>query len=193
MKQRGFFKQSTDLDTLKRNLDNGPVTFYVGFDPTADSLHVGHLLQVMAMSWLQKAGHRPIVLLGGGTTMVGDPTGKDKTRQVLTVETIQANADCFREQLGRFFELGDGDAATASEDDRRAIMVNNADWLCPLNYLTFLREIGSQFSVNRMLSAEGTRQRIERSQGLNFVEFNYHLLQSYDFLVLHERYGCRSS
>ena len=180
LKRRGFFKQSTNEDALRRRLDAGPVTFYIGFDPTADSLHVGHLVQVMAMSWLQKAGHRAVALIGGGTAMVGDPTGKDRTRQVLSTDDIAANSRRFAEQLSGFLDL----------DGERGVMVNNADWLLGLEYVAFLREIGSHFSVSRMLSAEGTQQRLEREQGMNFVEFNYHLLQSYDYLVLHRRHGC---
>ena len=175
---RGFIKTHTDLDALNEAMAAGPVTFYVGFDPTGDSLHIGHLLPVMAMAHLQQAGHKPIVVLGGGTAMVGDPSGKDKTREILTPEKIRSNLEAMRVQFGRFLDL-DG-----------CEVVDNAEWLMGLGYIHFLRDVGKHFSVNKMMSAEGIRQRLERNQGLSFIEFNYHLLQSYDFLVLHDKYGC---
>jgi tyrosyl-tRNA synthetase len=181
---RGFIQQSTDMDALRESLSAGSVSFYVGFDPTGDSLHVGHLLPVMAMAHLQRAGHRPIIVLGGGTAMVGDPSGKDKTREIITEDQIRHNMAGQQVQFGRFLNLSD-----LGEDDG-PVMVDNGEWLKALNYIEFLRDIGKHFSVNRMLSAESARQRLERNQGLSFIEFNYHLLQSYDFLVLHERYGC---
>jgi len=175
---RGFIKTHTDLDALTEAMAAGPVTFYVGFDPTGDSLHIGHLLPVMAMAHLQQAGHKPIVVLGGGTAMVGDPSGKDKTREILTPEKIRSNLEAMRVQFARFLDL-DG-----------CEVVDNAEWLMGLGYIHFLRDVGKHFSVNKMMSAEGIRQRLERNQGLSFIEFNYHLLQSYDFLVLHDKYGC---
>lgn len=178
LQARGFIKSHTDLDALRAALSEGTVTFYVGFDPTGSSLHVGHLLPVMAMAHMQAAGHRPIVVLGGGTAMVGDPSGKDKTREILTPEKIQSNLESMRLQFGRFLDLD------------QAEVVNNAEWLMGLGYIHFLRDVGRHFSVNKMMSAEGIKQRLDRNQGLSFIEFNYHLLQSYDFLVLHERYGC---
>ena len=181
LEARGLVQQVTDRAGLMAALDAGPVVFYAGFDPTADSLHAGHLLPVMLMRWIQQAGHRPIVVLGGGTARVGDPTGKDKTRDLLDADRIQRNLDAQKAQICRFLDL---------EGDNAAIVVDNADWLLPLHYVDFLRDIGSHFSVNRMLTAEGTRQRLERNQGLSFIEFNYHLLQSYDFLFLHQRHGC---
>ncbi len=175
---RGFIKSHTDLDALQSAMDAGPVTFYVGFDPTGDSLHIGHLLPVMAMAHLQQAGHKPIVVLGGGTAMVGDPSGKDKTREILTPEKIRSNLEAMRVQFARFLDL-DG-----------CEVVDNAEWLMGLGYIHFLRDVGRHFSVNKMMSAEGIKQRLDRNQGLSFIEFNYHLLQSYDFLVLHDKYGC---
>ena len=175
---RGFIKSHTDLAALQSAMDAGPITFYVGFDPTGDSLHIGHLLPVMAMAHLQQAGHKPIVVLGGGTAMVGDPSGKDKTREILTPEKIRSNLESMRVQFARFLDL-DG-----------CEVVDNAEWLMGLGYIHFLRDIGRHFSVNKMMSAEGIKQRLDRNQGLSFIEFNYHLLQSYDFLVLHDKYGC---
>jgi tyrosyl-tRNA synthetase len=175
---RGFIKSHTDLDALRSAMDAGPLSFYVGFDPTGDSLHIGHLLPVMAMAHMQQAGHKPIVVLGGGTAMVGDPSGKDKTREILTPDKIRSNLESMRVQFGRFLEL-DG-----------CEVLDNAEWLMGLGYIQFLRDVGKHFSVNKMLTAEGMRQRLDRNQGLSFIEFNYHLLQSYDFLVLHDRYGC---
>lgn len=178
LRQRGFIKQIIDEETLVRRLGEEQVTFYVGFDPTGDSLHVGHLLPIMVMAWLQRAGHRPIVVLGGGTAMVGDPSGKDKTREMLTPQKVQENLSSMRPQYEKFLNLEEG------------LMLNNADWLLPLNYVEFLRDIGKHFSVNRMIKAEGTKQRLEREQGFSFIEFNYHLLQSYDFLHLFKEHNC---
>lgn len=179
LKERGFIAQTTHEDEIRELLGGGPVTFYIGFDPTADSLHIGHFLQLMVMSHMQRAGHRPIALLGGGTAMVGDPTGKTDMRKMMTREVIQHNADAFKKQMERFLDFSDG----------KALMVNNADWLMNLNYVDFLREIGVHFSVNRMLTAECFKMRLEK--GLSFLEFNYMLMQSYDFLELYRRYGCR--
>jgi tyrosyl-tRNA synthetase len=181
LEARGFVKQTTDRDALSAHLDAGPVVYYAGFDPTADSLHAGHLLPVMFMSWLQRFGHKPIVVLGGGTGRVGDPTGKDKTRDLLTPERIAHNLACQKEQIARYLSF---------EGDNAAIMVDNAEWLMRWGYVDFLREVGSHFSVNRMLTAEGVKQRLDRNQGLSFIEFNYHLLQSFDFLHLHREHGC---
>lgn len=178
LRDRGFIKQATYEDDIRELLGKEKVTFYIGFDPTADSLHVGHFVQAMVMMHMQKAGHRPIVLLGGGTAMVGDPTGKTEMRKLMTQETIAHNAECFKKQLSRFIDFSEG----------RAIMVNNADWLLNLNYIEFLREIGRHFSVNRMLTAECFKSRMEK--GLSFLEFNYMIMQSYDFLVLNRKYGC---
>ena len=178
LKQRGFVKQVIDEDGLNAHLNQGSISFYVGFDPTGDSLHIGHLLPLMCMAWMQRAGHRPIVVLGGGTAMVGDPSGKDKTREILSPEKIQSNLEAMHPQFARFLDLEKG------------ALLNNADWLCSLNYVQFLREIGQHFSVNSMIKAEGARQRLERGQGYSFIEFNYHLLQSYDFLHLHKTQNC---
>jgi len=178
LQARGFIKSHTDLDALTAAMAEGPVTFYVGFDPTGDSLHIGHLLPVMAMAHLQAAGHKPIVVLGGGTAMVGDPSGKDKTREILTPEKIRSNLEAMRVQFARFLDL------------ENAEVLDNADWLMGLGYIHFLRDVGKHFSVNKMMSAEGIKQRLDRNQGLSFIEFNYHLLQSYDFLVLHDKYDC---
>jgi tyrosyl-tRNA synthetase len=176
--ERGFVQQTTDLEALKAALSAGPVTFYVGFDPTADCLHVGHLLPILCMRWLQLAGHTPIVVQGGGTAMVGDPSGKDKTREILTADQIEQNIAAQKVLFGKFLDLDN------------AVVVNNAEWLLSLNYVSFLRDIGRHFSVNRMLASSGAQQRLERGQGYSFIEFNYHLLQSYDFLELHRRYNC---
>ncbi|MCO4745101.1 MAG: tyrosine--tRNA ligase [Proteobacteria bacterium] len=178
LKARGFVQQCTGEEAVRDALAAGPVTYYVGFDPTADSLHVGHLLPIMAMAHLQRAGHRPIAVVGGGTAMVGDPSGKSEMRKMLTLDQIASNADAMKAQLERFLVL----------DGERGLMTNNADWLMGLGYISFLREIGRHFSVNRMLSAEAYKQRLER--GLSFIEFNYQLLQAYDFLELHRRHGC---
>lgn len=179
LEERGFIKQTTHQEPLYEVLEKEKVTFYVGFDPTADSLHVGHLLPVMGMAHMQRAGHRPIAILGGGTAMIGDPSGKTDMRKMLTQETIDHNASCFKKQLSRFLDFDNG----------RALMINNGEWLLKLNYIDFLREIGSQFSVNRMLTAECFKTRMEK--GLSFIEFNYMLLQSYDFLTLFRKYGCK--
>ena len=176
--ERGYIKQVTHEDEIKELLEKEKITFYIGFDPTADSLHVGHFVQMMVMTHMQRAGHRPIALLGGGTTMVGDPSGKTDMRKMLTKEQIQHNAECFKTQFSKLIDFS----------DEKAIMVNNADWLLNLNYVEFLREVGVHFSVNRMLTAECFKQRLEK--GLSFLEFNYMLMQGYDFLELNRRYGC---
>ncbi len=175
--ERGYIKQITH-EGLSDLLGKQSVTFYIGFDPTADSLHIGHYVQLMAMAHMQRAGHRPIALIGGGTTMVGDPSGKADLRKMLTAEEINQNAFVFKQQIGRFLDFGEG----------KALMVNNADWLLTLNYVEFLRNIGVHFSVNRMLTAECYKNRMEK--GLTFLEFNYMLMQAYDFLVLNRQYGC---
>ena len=177
--ERGFIEQATHEDEIREMLGKESVTFYIGFDATADSLTAGHFLTIMAMMHMQKAGHRPIALLGGGTTMIGDPSGKSDMRNMLTKETIDHNAKRFKEQLSRFITF----------DDDKAILANNADWLLNLNYVEFLREVGVHFSVNKMLTAECYKQRMER--GLTFFEFNYMLMQGYDFLELNRRYGCK--
>jgi tyrosyl-tRNA synthetase len=179
LKERGFVSQCSDEEGLAKLLDGERVTFYIGFDPTGDSLHVGHLQQLMAMAHLQRAGHRPIALVGGGTARIGDPSGKSEMRKILPVETITANGEVFRRQMSRFLDF--------SED--RALLLDNAEWLAPLNYIEFLRDIGRHFSVNRMLTFEAYKMRLET--GLSFIEFNYQLLQSYDYLVLYRRHGCR--
>jgi len=176
--ERGFIEQMTHEEEIIDLFKKEKITFYIGFDPTADSLTVGHFLTVMAMAHLQQAGHRPIVLIGGGTTMVGDPTGKSDMRKMMTKETITSNAERFKEQLSKFIDF----------TDDKAIMVNNADWLLDLNYVDFIREIGVHFSVNRMLTADCYKTRFEK--GLTFLEFNYMLMQSYDFLELNRRYNC---
>ena len=180
LRERGFIKQVVFEEDLYELLGRESVPFYVGFDPTADSLHVGHYLAMMAMAHMQRAGHKPIVLIGGGTAMVGDPSGRTDMRKMMTKEIIDHNVQCFREQMSRFFSF---------EGENAAVMVNNADWLLGLNYVDFIREIGSLFSVNRMLTAECFKTRMEK--GLSFLEFNYMLMQSYDFLVLCQKYGCR--
>ncbi|MBE3599658.1 MAG: tyrosine--tRNA ligase [Limnochordaceae bacterium] len=179
LRERGLVAQVTREDELARLLDTQPVTVYVGFDPTADSLHVGHLRSIMMLVHLQRAGHRPIALVGGGTAMIGDPSGRTEARPILTRETIAYNAQRFKEQLGRFLDFSNG----------RALLLDNSEWLLELRYIDFLREIGSQFSVNQMLTADAFRTRMER--GLSFIEFNYMVLQAYDFLTLYRRYGCR--
>ncbi|MGB9780821.1 tyrosine--tRNA ligase [Caldanaerobacter sp.] len=178
LKERGYIAQMTHEEEIERLLKNEKITFYIGFDPTADSLHVGHLLQMMAMAHMQRAGHRPIVLLGGGTALIGDPTGRTDMRKMLTKEEIDKNAEAFKRQMERFIDFSDG----------KAIMENNAKWLLNLNYIEFLRDIGVHFTVNRMLEAEAFKTRMER--GLTFLEFNYMLMQAYDFLELYRRYGC---
>lgn len=179
LRRRGLIAQSTNEEELERLFGNEKVTFYIGFDATADSLHVGHFLQLVVMSHLQKAGHRPIALLGTGTTMIGDPTGKTDMRKMLTKEEIDHNAECFRRQMSRFIDFGEG----------KAQIVRNGDWLLNLNYIDFLREVGVHFSVNRMLTFECYKSRLEK--GLSFLEFNYMLMQSYDFLELHRKYNCK--
>ncbi len=179
LRERGFIKQTVYEDELYELLGKQSVPFYIGFDPTADSLHVGHFLALMAMSHMQKAGHKPIVLIGGGTAMIGDPSGRTDMRGMMTKETIAHNCACFKKQMERFFSF---------EGENAAVMVNNADWLLNLNYVDFIRDIGVHFSVNRMLTAECFKQRMEK--GLSFLEFNYMLMQSYDFLVLCQKYGC---
>lgn len=179
LKERGFIKQTTHENEIRELLGKEKISFYIGFDPTADSLHVGHFLQAIAMKHLQMAGHRPIVLIGGGTAMVGDPTGKTDMRKMMSDETINHNANCFKKQLSSFLDFSDD----------KAIMVNNADWLMDLDYIPFLRNIGRHFSVNRMLGAECFKSRMEK--GLSFLEFNYMIMQSYDFLELNKRFGCK--
>ena len=178
LKARGLIAQVTDEDEIKEMVNNGKATFYIGFDPTADSLHVGHFMALCLMKRLQMAGNRPIALLGGGTGMIGDPSGRTDMRQMLTKETIQHNIDCFKQQMSRFIDFSDG----------KALMVNNADWLMNLNYVELLREVGAHFSVNRMLTAECYKQRMER--GLSFLELNYMIMQSSDFYMLYQKYGC---
>ena len=177
-KERGFFKQVTHEEELRKVLGEQMVLAYVGFDPTADSLHVGHLMGIMALAHLQRAGHRPVALVGGGTVMIGDPSGRTELRKMLSVEEITKNVAGIKGQLSKYMDFANA----------QALLVNNADWVLSLNYIDFLREIGSQFSVNRMLTAECFRSRMER--GLSFIEFNYMLLQAYDFLVLNRKYGC---
>ena len=178
LRRRGLLAQLTDEKEIEVLINAGKATFYIGFDPTADSLHVGHFMALCLMKRLQMAGNKPIVLLGGGTGMIGDPSGKTDMRKMLTPETIQHNVDCFKKQMSRFIDFSDG----------KAIAVNNADWLLNLNYVELLREVGACFSVNRMLTAECYKQRMER--GLSFLEFNYMIMQSYDFLQLFQKYGC---
>ena len=179
LKARGFVRQITFEDELYEKLGKESVAFYIGFDPTADSLHVGHFMQLIAMHHMQQAGHRPIILIGGGTAMIGDPSGRTDMRSMMTKETIRHNVECFKKQMSRFVSF---------EGENAAIVVDNGDWLLDLNYVDFLRDIGAHFSVNRMLSAECFKQRLER--GLSFLEFNYMLMQGYDFLVLYKKYGC---
>ncbi len=181
LRERGFIAQVTYEDDLYKAFDDGMVTFYTGFDPTADSLHIGHYIPIMAMAHLQRAGHKPIALMGGGTGMIGDPSGKTDLRKVLTVEDIDNNVAHIKAQMSRFLDFDES-------KENCALIVNNADWLRNLNYIDFLRDVGSLFSVNRMLTAECYKQRLER--GLTFLEFNYMLMQSYDFLELNHRYGC---
>ena len=176
---RGLIAQVTDEKEISELINNGKATFYIGFDPTADSLHVGHFMALCLMKRMQMAGNRPIALIGGGTGMIGDPSGRTDMRQMMTVETIQHNCDCFKEQMSRFIDFSDG----------KALMVNNADWLLQLNYVELLREVGAYFSVNNMLRAECYKNRMEK--GLSFLEFNYMIMQSYDFYELYKRYGCQ--
>ena len=175
---RGLIAQVTDEAEIKDLINNGKATFYIGFDPTADSLHVGHFMALCLMKRLQMAGNKPNALIGGGTAMIGDPSGRTDMRQMMTPETIQHNCDCFKKQMSRFIDFSDG----------KALMVNNADWLMDLNYIDVLREVGAHFSVNRMLTAECYKQRMEK--GLSFLEFNYMIMQSYDFYTLYQKYGC---
>ncbi len=175
---RGLIAQVTDEEEIKDLINNGKATFYIGFDPTADSLHVGHFMALCLMKRLQMAGNKPIALIGGGTAMIGDPSGRTDMRQMMTPETIQHNCDCFKKQMSRFIDFSDD----------KALMVNNADWLMDLNYIDVLREVGAHFSVNRMLTAECYKQRMEK--GLSFLEFNYMIMQSYDFYTLYQKYGC---
>ena len=179
LRERGFIKQTVFEEELYEKLGKESVPFYIGFDPTADSLHVGHFMQLIAMHHMQQAGHKPIILIGGGTAMVGDPSGRTDMRSMMTKETIRHNVECFKKQMSRFISF---------EGENAAIIVDNGDWLLGLNYVDFLREIGAHFSVNRMLSAECFKQRLER--GLSFLEFNYMLMQAYDFLYLHQKYNC---
>lgn len=179
LRRRGFIKQTVYEEELYEKLGKESVPFYIGFDPTADSLHVGHFLTLIAMHHMQQAGHKPIVLIGGGTGMIGDPSGRTDMRQLMTRETVEHNVECFKKQMAKFIDF---------EGENAAIVVNNADWLLQLNYVDFLREIGAHFSVNKMLTAECFKQRLER--GLSFLEFNYMLMQAYDFLVLNRKYGC---
>ncbi len=176
--ERGFIYQSTDAEAMRKRLGEGPLTFYVGFDPTGNSLHIGHLLPVMAMRWLQSCGHRPLALVGGGTAMIGDPSGKMEARPIMTVETIDENVRCLQGQLSKFLDFGEG----------KAQLVNNGDWLRNLNFIDFIRRIGSLFSVNKMLTAESVKIRLQTS--LSFLEFSYPLLQAYDFATLNEKYDC---
>ncbi|WP_419822153.1 tyrosine--tRNA ligase [Anoxybacterium hadale] len=179
LKERGLIKQTTHEDQIRELLGKEKVTFYIGFDPTADSLHVGHFMQIIIMMYMQKYGHKPIALVGGGTAMVGDPSGRTDMRQMMTKDTIRENSDKFKKTFGKFINF----------DDDKAIIVNNADWLLELNYVEFIRDIGRHFSVNRMLTAECFKQRLET--GLSFLEFNYMLMQSYDFLELYRRHNCK--
>ena len=178
LKARGLLAQLTDEEEIKELVNNGKAVFYIGFDPTADSLHVGHFMALCLMKRLQMAGNKPIALIGGGTAMIGDPSGRTDMRNMMTVETIDHNCECFKKQMSKFIDFSDG----------KAMMVNNAEWLRDLNYIEFIRDIGAHFSVNRMLSAECYKQRMEK--GLSFLEFNYMIMQSYDFMALYERYGC---
>ena len=175
---RGLIAQVTDEEEIKELINNGKAVFYIGFDPTADSLHVGHFMALCLMKRLQMAGNKPIALIGGGTAMIGDPSGRTDMRQMMTPETIQHNVDCFKKQMSRFIDFGEG----------KAMLVNNADWLMDLNYIDVLRDVGAHFSVNRMLTAECYKQRMEN--GLSFLEFNYMIMQSYDFYTLYQKYGC---
>ena len=175
---RGLIAQVTNEDEIREMVNNGKAVFYIGFDPTADSLHVGHFMALCLMKRLQMAGNKPLALIGGGTAMIGDPSGRTDMRQMMTKETIQHNCDCFKKQMSKFIDFSDG----------KAIMVNNADWLLPLNYIEMLRDVGAHFSVNRMLTAECYKKRMEK--GLSFLEFNYMIMQSYDFYMLYQKYGC---
>ncbi len=178
LQARGLLAQLTDAEEIRELINNGKATFYIGFDPTADSLHVGHFMALCLMKRLQEAGNKPIALIGGGTAMIGDPSGRTDMRSMMTKETIEHNCECFKKQMSRFIDFSEG----------KALMVNNADWLLDLNYVEFIREVGACFSVNNMLRAECYKQRMEK--GLSFLEFNYMIMQSYDFLELYKRYGC---
>ena len=178
LQARGLLAQLTDADEIRDLINNGKATFYIGFDPTADSLHVGHFMALCLMKRLQEAGNKPIALIGGGTAMIGDPSGRTDMRRMMTKETIDHNCECFKKQMSRFIDFSEG----------KALMVNNADWLLDLNYVEFIRDVGACFSVNNMLRAECYKQRMEK--GLSFLEFNYMIMQSYDFMALYERYGC---
>ena len=178
LKARGLLAQLTDEEEIKELINHGKAVFYIGFDPTADSLHVGHFMALCLMKRLQMAGNKPIALIGGGTAMIGDPSGRTDMRSMMTRETIEHNCECFKKQMSRFIDFSEG----------KAMMVNNADWLLDLNYVEFFRDVGAHFSVNRMLTAECYKQRMEK--GLSFLEFNYMIMQSYDFLSLYEKYGC---
>jgi len=178
LKARGLLAQLTDEEEIKEMINNGKATFYIGFDPTADSLHVGHFMALCLMKRLQMAGNKPIALIGGGTAMIGDPSGRSDMRTMMTKETIAHNVECFKKQMSRFIDFSEG----------KALLVNNADWLLDLNYVELLRDVGAHFSVNRMLTAECYKQRMEK--GLSFLEFNYMIMQSYDFLSLYQNYGC---
>ena len=175
---RGLIAQTTDEEEIKELVNNGKAVFYIGFDPTADSLHVGHFMALCLMKRLQMAGNKPIALIGGGTAMIGDPSGRTDMRQMMTTETIAHNVECFKKQMSRFIDFSEG----------KALLVNNADWLLDLNYVDVLREVGPHFSVNNMLRAECYKQRMEK--GLSFLEFNYMIMQSYDFYELFQKYGC---
>ena len=180
LRARGFVKQTVYEEELYEKLGKESVPFYIGFDPTADSLHVGHFMQLIAMHHMQQAGHKPVILIGGGTAMIGDPSGRTDMRSMMTKETIRHNVECFKKQMSKFVSF---------EGDNAAVIVDNGDWLLDLNYIDFLREIGAHFSVNRMLTAECFKQRLDR--GLSFLEFNYMLMQAYDFLVLYRKFGCQ--
>ena len=182
LKERGFIEQLTHEEEIKALFEKGGVTFYIGIDPTADSLHVGHFLTVMAMAHMQRCGNRPICLVGGGTAMIGDPSGKADMRKMMTVETIDYNVACIKNQLSRFIDFNEGEGG--------AIIVNNGDWLRNLNYIEFLRDVGVHFSVNRMLAADCFKTRMEKEAGLSFLEFNYMIMQGYDFYELNQRYNC---
>lgn len=194
LKARGLLAQLTDEEEIKELINNGKATFYIGFDPTADSLHVGHFMALCLMKRLQMAGNKPIALIGGGTGMIGDPSGRSDLRTMMTRETIEHNCECFKRQMSRFIDFGDSAGAPSTEGEASeekhsvALMVNNADWLMDLNYIEFIRDIGVHFSVNRMLTAECYKQRMEK--GLTFLEFNYMIMQSFDFYTLFQKYGC---
>ena len=194
LKERGFIEQTTHDEEIRELLGKESVKFYIGFDPTADCLHVGHFMQVIIMMWMQKFGHTPIVLIGGGTAMVGDPSGRTDMRQMMTTETIQHNCDQFKKLFDKFIDFDedfkyDGNGANKAPEAGKAVCVNNATWLMPLNYIDFIRDIGRHFSVNNMLRAECFKQRLEK--GLSFLEFNYMLMQSYDFMALCRDLDCK--